>query len=323
MMTALRDFGPLNRDTWPIAAAMIQYGNVLPDGSSVQDQPAEGWAATLSEITDAGFTELDPTDCWLRVGDLSTARLEEFKTVLREVGLTVPAVSTARKSIIDPERGDEILAYCHRVIDAAAALGARSACFGLFGPLTEAQKQVLWFWTVDGLKNPDDPAVRQKAVQGFRELGRHADEVGVDIALEMYEDTYIGTAESAVRFVQDIDHPSVGLNPDLGNLIRLHRPIEPWARMVELTAPLTKYWHVKNYQRMEDPERGLILTAPAPLETGLINYRLATALAIKNGFRGAFGCEHYGGDGLSTSATNRAYLRRILPKSAVQTAPAA
>ena len=316
-MAALRDFGPLNRDNWPIAAAMIQYGNVLPDGSSVQDQPAEAWAKTLSDITDAGFTELDPTDCWLRVGDLSTARLDEFKGVLRQAGLTVPAVSTARRSIIDPERGDETLAYCHRVIDAAAALGARSACFGLFGPLTDAQKQVLWFWTVDGVKNPDDPAVRAKAVKGFRELGRHAEEVGVDIALEMYEDTYIGTAEGAVRFVQEIDHPSVGLNPDLGNLIRLHRPIEPWLKMVELTAPLTKYWHVKNYQRMEDPSKGLILTAPVPLETGLINYRTATTLAIAHGFRGAFGCEHYGGDGLSVSATNRAYLRRILPKQSV------
>ena len=74
---------------------------------------------------------------------------------------------------------------------------------------------------------------------------------------------------------------------------------------------------MKNYQRMEDPARDLILTAPAPLETGLINYRTATALAIASGFRGAFGCEHYGGDGLSVSATNRAYLRRILPKHPV------
>ena len=30
-----------HRDNWPIAAAMIQYPNILTDGSSVQDQPAE------------------------------------------------------------------------------------------------------------------------------------------------------------------------------------------------------------------------------------------------------------------------------------------
>ena len=37
-------------------------------------------------------------------------------------------------------------------------------------------------------------------------------------------------------------------------------------------------------------------------------------MAIDSGFRGAFCTEHYGGDGLSVSATNREYLRRILPK---------
>jgi sugar phosphate isomerase/epimerase len=304
----------LTRENWPIAAAMIQYGNVLPDGSSVQDQPEEAWATTLSDITDAGFTELDPTDCWLRVADLSQARRDGFKDVLKAAGLTVPAISTARRSIIDPERGDEYLAYCHRVIDAAADLGARSACFGLFGPLTEAQKQVLWFWTEDGVKNPDDPATYKRAVDGMRELGRHAAEVGIDIALEMYEDTYIGTADGAVKFIHDVDHPAVGLNPDLGNLIRLHRPVEHWASMVEKTMPFVRYWHVKNYLRIQDELKGIFLSAPAPLETGLINYRTAIRQAIGHGFRGAFCCEHYGGDGLSVSATNRAYLRRILPK---------
>jgi len=304
----------LTRENWPIAAAMIQFANSLPDGSSVQDQPAQGWAETMREIADAGFTEIDPTDCWLRVADLPPARLAEFKQALRAVGLTVPAVSTARRSIIDPERGDEYLAYCHRVIDAAAELGARSVCFGLFGPLTEAQKQVLWFWTVDGVKNPDDPETYGRAVRGMRELGRHAAEAGLDIGLEMYEDTYIGTADGAVKFIHDVDHPAVGLNPDLGNLIRLHRPVEHWARMVEKTAPYVRYWHIKNYIRIQDESKGIYLSAPAPLESGLINYRTAIAQAIAHGFRGAFCCEHYGGDGLSVSAANRAYLRRILPK---------
>ena len=36
-----------NRDNWPIAAAMNGFSGVLPDGSLVQDQPADHWAATL------------------------------------------------------------------------------------------------------------------------------------------------------------------------------------------------------------------------------------------------------------------------------------
>jgi predicted acetyltransferase len=85
--------------------------------------------------------------------------------------------------------------------------------------------------------------------------------------------------------------------------------------MVEKTAPFAGYWHVKNYFRTEDATTGLILTAPAPLEFGLINYRVAIRKVIEHGFRSAFLVEHYGGDGLSISATNRDYLRRILPET--------
>lgn len=303
------------RDNWPIAAAMIQYPNSLANGRSVQDQSPEEWAATLEDITDAGFTELDPTDSWLRLADLSRARLDEFMSVVSSAGLTIPAISTSRRSVIDPDEGDAHLDYSHRVIDAAAAIGAKAVSFGLFGPLSHAQKQVLWFWTKPGVTNPDDPIIWQKAVSRIRELGQHAAEVGLEVSLEMYEDTYLGTADSAVRFVTDVDCPAVGLNLDLGNLIRLHRPIEHWLVMLEKTVPYAKYWHVKNYMRDEDPDTGTIVTMPVPMESGLISYRLAIKMAIAAGFRSAFLVEHYGGDGLSVCARNREYLRTILPKS--------
>lgn len=304
-----------NRTNWPIAAAMIQYPNMLPDGRSVQDQTVEEWGATLADVVDAGFTELDPTDSWLRLADLSPERLRAFSDLVASLGLTIPAISTSRRSVIDPARGDEFLAYCHRVIDAAAAIGAGAVCFGLFEPLSEAQKKALWFWTVQGPRNPDDPDTRARAVGRIRELGRHAAELGLEVSLEMYEDTYIGTADDAVRFVTDVDLPNVGINPDIGNLIRLHRPVEHWLSMIEKTVPFAKYWHVKNYYRDEDAVTGQIVTHPAPLEYGLINYRTAIGLAIRHGFRSAFLVEHYGGDGLSVSATNRDYLRRVLPRA--------
>lgn len=303
-----------NNETWPIAAAMIQYPNLLPDGRSVQDQSAEEWAATLADIVEAGFTELDPTDSWLRLADLTPSRLESFLALTRSLGLSIPAISTSRRSVIDAVHGDEYLAYGHRVIDTASAIGASAVSFGLFEPLTEAQKQVLWFWTVDGARNPDDPATWQKAVSRIRELGRHAEELGIELSLEMYEDTYLGTADSSVRFVDDVGLDNVGINADLGNLIRLHRPVEHWQQMMAKVAPYTKFWHVKNYTRMEDPASGVIMTHPAPLESGIINYRAAIRMALAHGFSSPFLCEHYGGDGVSVAATNRDYLRRILPR---------
>lgn len=303
-----------NRSNWPIAAAMIQYPNLLPDGGSVQDQPAEAWTKTLADVADVGFTELDPTDSWIRLADLPQARLDEFLSVCRSLGLTIPAISTSRRSVIDPEHGTAHLAYSHRVIDTAKQIGADAVSFGLFGPLTKAQQQALWFWTVDGAKNPDDASTWTLAVERIRELGRHAEELGIEVSLEMYEDTYLGTADSAVRFVNEVGLPNVGINADLGNLVRLHRPVEHWQKMMEKVAPFAKYWHVKNYMRMEDDASGLVASHPAPLESGIINYRTAIRMVLEHGFQSAFLCEHYGGDGLSVSAANRDYLRRILPR---------
>nr|WP_239579351.1 sugar phosphate isomerase/epimerase family protein [Microlunatus panaciterrae] len=292
---------------------MINFPGVLPDGTLVQDQPVGDWRDTLEQVADAGFDYLDPTDSWLRVADLTADRLTEFEQLLAEVGLRLGGISTARRSIIDANHGADYLAYSHRVIDTAARLGVADVSFGLFQELTPEQKKALWFWTAPGHVDPEDADTWNLAVSRLAELARHAREVGVHISLEMYEDTYLGTADSAVRFLHDIDAENVWLNPDIGNLQRLHRPVEHWQRMIEKTVPFARYWHVKNYFRTEDASTGAIMTAPAPMEYGVINYRMAVRQAIAAGFDGTFLCEHYGGDGLSVSATNRRYLQRILP----------
>ncbi|WP_319533651.1 sugar phosphate isomerase/epimerase family protein [uncultured Cohaesibacter sp.] len=302
------------RDNWPIACAMIPFSPVLPDGSLVQDAPAEVWAETLIQVAEEGFTELDPTDSWMRVADLEKSRLDEFKAVIKELGLTVPAMSTSRKCIIDKDVGDEMLAYCHRFLDTAADLGAQEVAFGFFGPFTPAQEKALWFWLAEGYSNPDDPETWQLAVNRIRELADHAKEVGIDIAMEMYEYTYIGSADSAVRFVTDVDRDNVGICADIGNLVRLHQPMEKWNEMLVKVAPFMKYWHVKNYTRDEDPATGTIATAPVPLEFGVINYREAIRMALAEGFSSPILLENYGGDGLSVCGKNLQTLRRILPR---------
>ena len=134
------------------------------------------------------------------------------------------------------------------------------------------------------------------------------------LSLELYEHTFLGTASSAVRLVEDIGLDVVGLNPDIGNLIRLHEPVEDWREIADATMPYANFWHVKNYTRDEDAAAGLFSTVPTSLELGVINYREAVKIALRNGFQGVICVEHYGGDGLSVSATNRDYLRRVLPR---------
>jgi hypothetical protein len=100
--------------------------------------------------------------------------------------------------------------------------------------------------------------------------------------------------------------------PDIGNFVRLHRPLEPVQDMLDKLLPYANYWHVKNYLRDEDPVTGHVMTFPVPMEWGLINYRSAISQALALGFRGAFLCEHYGSDAITVIGKNRAYVRDIL-----------
>lgn len=292
-------------ETWPVAAAMLPF-------PASTDVSAEEWSAALAEVASEGFTEVDLTDSWVRPGDLSAGRLDELADVLRQQRLVPEAVSVIRRSVIDPERGEENLAYSHRSLDAAAALGSSVVSVGLHRPLTPAQREALWFWTVQGPVDADDPETWDTAVARLRELGDHAASLGLQLSLEMYEDTLIGTADGAVRLVTDIGHDAVGLNPDLGNLYRLHRPVEPFLEAAAKCLPHANYWHVKSYARLEDHPSGTVLTVPAPMDSGSMDYRTAVRTALAAGYSGPLCVEHYGGDGLSVCARNRDHLRRLL-----------
>jgi len=304
-------------ENWPITAALLQFPGVNAAGRHINEADPSEWMAVFQEVKEAGFANADLTDSWVRPGDLSENRLAEFKGAAIQAGIGIPVISAIRRSVIDVANWEDNLAYSHRTIDAAAALGCEVVSFGLHQALTPEQQKQLWFWTVEGHKDPaGDKQAWRDAVARLRELGQHAASVGVLLSLEMYEDTYLGTADSSVRLVQDIGLENVGLNPDIGNLIRLHRPIEDWREAMEKTLPYSNYWHVKNYIRDEDVARGTYVAMPAPMDSGLINYRDAFKIALSVGFQGILCTEHYGGDGLSVTAKNQEYLRsQVLPKA--------
>ncbi|MFE5336554.1 sugar phosphate isomerase/epimerase family protein [Isoptericola sp. NPDC056573] len=300
-------------DTWPIAANMLSFGSTAADGTPNVDAPAESWRGQLQQVADLGFADVDPTDAWLSIGEMTDARFAELLVVLKEVGLAVPSVSTTRRSVVDAARGEDYLRFGHTIIDRAPALGAEVVNFGFMQALTPAQEKALWFWLAEGHHDDlGDVENRDLAVRRIRELADHAAAVGVRVSLEMYEDTYIGTPDLAVRFLEDVDRDNVGLNPDLGNLVRLHREIEDIPTMFEKVLPHTNFWHIKNYTRDVDLATGAYATHPTPLVQGVVNYRVMIRQALELGFDGVFVCEHYGSDSLGVAALNREYIRGVL-----------
>lgn len=302
-------------DTWPIGAALLQFPGRLPDGTDLTEAEPEQWRPTLREAALAGFDHIDLTDSWLRPGDLSSAARQDLVQLAASLGLSMSNVSVTRRSVIDPDPqvAADNLDYAMRTVEAAAEMGVPMVCLGLHRPLTAAQRDAVWFWLAEGAEDPaDDPQVWGQAVRAFRQVGELAAQVGVSVSLEMYEGTYLGSAASAVRLVDEIGLANVGLNPDIGNLIRLHRPVQAWQEMLATMLPHTNYWQVKNYLRDHDPATGAWFSSPAPLESGYVDYRTAVGMALDAGFQGPLCVEHYGGDGLSVAASNREYLRCIL-----------
>ncbi|SDD39614.1 sugar phosphate isomerase/epimerase family protein [Auraticoccus monumenti] len=302
----------LTAENWPIAVCM--HGFARPGADPLHDAPVERWDEVFTEVEQLGFTAIEIADNHIRPADLEPSRREELLAVAKSHGVEIISVHVQRQSVIHPEHGERNLEYAHRSIDGAAALGMSVFSTGLHHPFSEAQKKALWFWTAPGWKDPDDAETRALCVRRLRELGEHAASVGLPMALEMYEDTYLGTADSAVQLVQEIGLDNVGLNPDIGNLVRLHRPIEDWREMHAKTLPYANYWHVKNYARDEAGDGSWASSTPTSMELGLINYREVVRDAVDLGFRGPFLLEQYGGDSLGVCATNERYLRSLLPR---------
>lgn len=299
---------------WPIAGNMLAFGASTADGTPTWEAPVRHWADCLRQMRELGFDHIDPTDAWMPLQKLSDRRLEQFQQVLSDEGLGISSISMTRSSVIDRANGEQNLEDAHRLIDIAPQFGATIVNTGFMQALTEPQREALWFWLEEG--HHDDPALRWTAVERIRELGEHAERSGIQVSLEMYEDTFLGTPDEAVRFLEDVDHSSVGLNPDIGNLIRLHRPLGPLGgtpeEMFEKVLPHSNFWHIKNYIRDEDPRTGSYHSAPVPLRQGYINYRKMIRRALDVGYTGPFCCEHYGSDSIGVCAENRDYIRQVL-----------
>ncbi|MDF2579081.1 MULTISPECIES: sugar phosphate isomerase/epimerase family protein [Microbacterium] len=300
----------------PIAVCMHGFAPVAADGTRLHDADAETWNDVFSQVERLGFTAVEIADSHIRPSELTASRRAELKSIATSHGVELVSVHVQRQSVIQPGKGEENLAYAHRAIDAAAELGMSVFSTGLHQPFSDAQRAALWFWTAPGPVDPDDADTRALAVRRLRELGEHAASVGLPMSLEMYEDTYLGTADSAVRLIEEIGLDNVGLNPDIGNLVRLHRPIEDWREMHEKTLPYANYWHMKNYARDESADGSWQTSTPTSMELGLINYRAMVARALELGFRGPFLMEQYGGDSLGVCARNRDYLTSLLPATA-------
>ena len=293
-----------------LLAGMVKAPSLLPSGEPLALAGLNAWVGALLPFHQVGFHGVEIHDGWLPFPQFTPSEVDTLRTALAETSLRAPSVAIARKSVIEPGLEDSHLEYTLRGLEVAHELGASLVCLGLHPILTTAQKATNLFWSEPGRKDSTDPETWATAVRHLKAIARRAETLGLEVSLELYEDTLLGTVDSCLKLLSDIDSPIVGLNPDIGNLLRLDRPVDHWRELLEALLPASNYWHVKNYTRVETASGFQI--EPTTLENGVIDYPQALALAEQGGFDGLIVCEQYSDDWLEVLQANRIFLEGLL-----------
>jgi sugar phosphate isomerase/epimerase len=148
----------------------------------------------------------------------------------------------------------------------------------------------------------------------LREAGAMAADYGIDLSIEMHQNSIADNSWSVLHLLQLIDRPNVGVNPDLGNLYwNYDEPEESCEDAIMNLAPKAKYWHCKQLQRVHVPELERAYFLKVPLPDGEIDYRFAISAMLDanyDGYLAVEGCRE--GDQLYGDGRSVAYARELI-----------
>ena len=141
-----------------------------------------------------------------------------------------------------------------------------------------------------------------------------AADLGVAISIEIHQNSIADNSESALRLLDLIDHPNVGVNPDLGNIYWTYDvPEESCEDAIVALAPLSNYWHCKNLYRVNIPELEFSAFLQAPLCDGEIDYRFAISAMLGAGYDGYLAIEGIRlGDQFYNDGKSVAYVKSLV-----------
>ena len=154
----------------------------------------------------------------------------------------------------------------------------------------------------------------ERTAAALFEASRVAADVGVDISIEVHQHSIVDNSWSALRLMELLDQPNVGINPDLGNVLWTYDvPEESCEDAIVALAPHTKYWHCKNLYRVNVPEVRRSVFLQVPLPEGEIDYRFALSALRGAGYDGHVAIEGIRlGDQFARDRASAEYMRSLL-----------
>jgi sugar phosphate isomerase/epimerase len=95
---------------------------------------------------------------------------------------------------------------------------------------------------------PDDPSSWREAIQRLRGMAKAAEIAGVTLAVKPHVGAAIYSTETALRAIQEIDSPEIGINWDPSHLYRNHEDLTASAQRL---APYIRHVHIRDCQSRE------------------------------------------------------------------------
>lgn len=132
----------------------------------------------------------------------------------------------------------------------------------------------------------------ERTARGLSEAAEVAADHGLEISIEIHQNTIVDNSWTALHLLELIDQPNVGINPDLGNIYWTYDiPEESCEDAIAALAPHCNYWHCKNLYRVHIPdlEKSILLQAPIP--DGDIDYRFAISAMLDADYSGYLAIE--------------------------------
>jgi len=154
----------------------------------------------------------------------------------------------------------------------------------------------------------------ERTAERIREAARFAQDLGVNISIEVHQGSYADNSWSALHLLELIGMANVGVNPDLGNIYwQYEEPEETSEAAIVALAPKAIYWHCKDLKKVHIPELHRAIFLRVPLGEGDIDYRFAISAMVDAGYKGYLAVEGAReGDQLTADARSAAYVRAIL-----------
>jgi sugar phosphate isomerase/epimerase len=294
----------------PIVYAFRRSALYPDPGREAELPPKETRRPFLLKVRETGFEGME-----LAVPHGGETEARELRRELEDAGLPCRAVRGGGPSL-HPRDLDGNGARMEAAIRAAVWLGAPTVNASISMPRPSASRGSLpWGEAVSwGSSRDATEADFERAAAAFSAVAPLAADHGIVIAIELHQHCLIDNSWSALHLLERVDHPAVGLNPDLGNIYwTYHIPEETGEQAILALAPHAKYWHLKNLRRTYVPGEEFALFHQTPLPDGEIDYRFAVSAMLATGYAGDYAIEGLRlGDSITADARSEAYLRDLV-----------